>query len=921
MYTLRISVHMKAKIAFLFGSILIGLEAAVLNVGSNGVVSGVDRDQSSAISALVAKARQGDEVRFDPGVYYLEHAILVKGKTKLTIRGGVGVVLKLHYSRFGNKNENQGAFEAIDSQQLRIEGFTITTDHPTSCAGHVVATDPANHTYDVEIDPAFPISGKEHFASTDTCDQEGTPDWIIETYDYRKGDPHVPIGPQRVRVTAPKDKDLRRLEPGHRILYRHSVYDGSCFRMEGCSDVVVRDIEVERCAGMGFASKHCANFTLERFNVRPPSGSPALVSANADAVHVIAMRGRFDMTDCHFERLGDDALNVHGNAGCVTDCDPAAGAFTCRYRKNGKESELEENWAHAGDEIVVYDVDTFVEKGRAKLFEYTCGKGRVAPGAIDIKEGDLVANASDSPVVAIRGCSLRHTRARALVLQASDITVSDCDFYGTSLPGVMIAPDARRWAEVGPVRHVEIRNCRFEKCAVLCHGANLGAISVKTSHDGGAGNSPAGVHRDIRIIGNKFRNIPCRGIFVASTDGLKVHGNVFENCGSGTSDPVCAFNCANVDISGNDVVSAKGTTSLGLKLVSPAEGEVVPLLTRSQKGFYDLPRAARVDAVTNVMDRKRISGFGTNPNPVYLCWRATSGSAFRPKFVVEVCRARDGLPVAQGTTVDNHLETDNLEIATEYTWTVRMLEADRIVATAQGRFVTEDRAPRFLNVPGIMNLRDLGGRHGLEGRRVRQNLVFRSAGLNSNAKLPDKDHPDLKPEVGRNRFTAESRDYFVNTLGIRTDIDLRTDNETWGMKGSPAGEKVRWIHVSANAYGGMQSKGGKEAFAKHFRVFLDRANYPIVFHCIAGADRTGSLAFILNGLLGVDEEELWKDWETHTFIDTNPDFRHRNRMDALSRDFNAQPGATLADKIEAYVLSCGFTSEDVATFREIMLEK
>jgi protein-tyrosine phosphatase len=912
---------MKTKIAFLFGSILSGLEAAVLNVGSNGVVSGVDRDQSSAISALVAKARQGDEVLFDPGVYYLEHAILVKGKTRLTIRGGAGVVLKLHYSRFGNKSENQGAFEAYDSQKLCIEGFTVTTDHPTSCAGRVIATDPGSHTYDVEIDPAFPISGNEHFASTDTCDEEGTPDWIIETYDYRAGDPHVSIGPQRVRVTAPTGKDLKRLELGHRVLYRHSVYDGSCFRMEGCSDVVVRDIEIERCAGMGLVSKHCTNFTLERFNVRPPSGSPALVSANADAVHVIAMRGRFDMTDCHFERLGDDALNVHGLAGCVMDCDSAVGTFACRYRKNGKTSDLEKDWAHTGDEIAVYDVNTFVEKGRAKLLEYNCGKGRIAPGTIDMKEGDIVANASDSPVVAIRGCSLRHTRARAFVLQASDITVSDCDFYGTSLPGVMISPDARRWAEVGPVRHVEIRNCRFEKCAVLCHDANLGAISVKTSHDGGAGNSPAGVHRDISVIGNVFRNIPCRGIFVASTDGLKVRGNVFEKCGDGTSDPVCAFNCANVDISGNDVVSANGTTSMGLKLVSPAEGEVVPLLTRSQKGFYDLPRAARVDAVTNAVERKRIAGFGSDPNPVCLSWKANSASAFRPQFVVEVIRMRDGLPVVQRRTVEDHLEVSNLEIATEYGWTVRMLEADQIVSTAKGRFVTEDRAPRFIHVSGIVNFRDLGGRRGLGGRRVRQNLVFRSAGLNSNAKLPDKDHPDLKPEVGRNRFTAESRDYFVNTLGIRTDIDLRTDNETWGMKGSPAGEKVRWIHVSANAYGGMQSKGGKEAFAKHFRVFLDRANYPIVFHCIAGADRTGSLAFILNGLLGVDEEELWKDWETHTFIDTNPDFRHRDRMDALSRDFNALPGATLADKIEAYVLSCGFTREDVATFREIMLEK
>ena len=158
--------YMKTKIAFLFGSFLGGLEAAVLNVGSNGVVSGVDRDQSSAISALVAKARQGDEVRFDPGVYYLEHAILVKGKKRLTIRGGAGVVLKLHYSRFGNKDENRGAFEVYDSQKLYIEGFTVTTDHPTSCAGRVVATDPANRTYDVEIDRRARLTGSSRRTST-----------------------------------------------------------------------------------------------------------------------------------------------------------------------------------------------------------------------------------------------------------------------------------------------------------------------------------------------------------------------------------------------------------------------------------------------------------------------------------------------------------------------------------------------------------------------------------------------------------------------------------------------------------------------------------------------------------------------------------------------------------------------------------
>ena len=43
-------------------------------------------------------------------------------------------------------------------------------------------------------------------------------------------------------------------------------------------------------------------------------------------------------------------------------------------------------------------------------------------------------------------------------------------------------------------------------------------------------------------------------------------------------------------------------------------------------------------------------------------------------------------------------------------------------------------------------------------------------------------------------------------------------------------------------------------------MFLDPANYPIDFHCIAGQDRTGAVAFILNALLGVEEEELYLDW-------------------------------------------------------------
>ena len=206
---------------------------------------------------------------------------------------------------------------------------------------------------------------------------------------------------------------------------------------------------------------------------------------------------------------------------------------------------------------------------------------------------------------------------------------------------------------------------------------------------------------------------------------------------------------------------------------------------------------------------------------------------------------------------------------------------------------------------------------GLGGRRVRQGIVYRSAGLNANARK-SKSKDGMVP--GAVTLTDKSRAYAKGVLGIRTDLDLRSDRECFGMTGSPLGPEVKWIKISSSAYSGMAKDPGKSAFAQVFRVFLDEKNYPIDFHCIAGADRTGSLAFILNGLLGVDEEELWRDWEVTAFQKEKLDFGHRTRFSKLVKVFDAFPGANINEKIAAYVKSVGFTDADIEKFRAIMLE-
>ena len=353
-----------------------------------------------------------------------------------------------------------------------------------------------------------------------------------------------------------------------------------------------------------------------------------------------------------------------------------------------------------------------------------------------------------------------------------------------------------------------------------------------------------------------------------------------------------------------------------LEIVSPKEGATVPTLTADMKAYLAQPRAERVKQFADPTERKRIAKFGDRPQKTLLSWSCTLPAATGTVWSVKVRRAKDGAVVFTGKTHKNSLEIDNLEIACDYKWRVKGTVGDAQLR-AEGTFRTEDLAPRLIHLSRVHNVRDLGGRVGLGGRRVRQGRVYRSAGLNANAR---KSKSQGKMVPGAVTMTDASRAYAKDVLGIRTDLDLRSDKECFGMTGSPLGPEVKWIKISSSAYSGMAKDSSKEAFAKAFRVFLDEANYPIDFHCIAGADRTGSLAFILNGLLGVDEEELWRDWEVTAFQKEKIDFGHRSRFSKLVKVFDAFPGATIHEKIAAYVKSAGFTDADIEKFRSIMLE-
>ena len=235
------------------------------------------------------------------------------------------------------------------------------------------------------------------------------------------------------------------------------------------------------------------------------------------------------------------------------------------------------------------------------------------------------------------------------------------------------------------------------------------------------------------------------------------------------------------------------------------------------------------------------------------------------------------------------------------------------------------QAPRIMTISGVKNVRDIGGWKTEDGHSIAYGKLFRGA------------HIDDITEGGKETLWS---------LGIKTDLDFRTSTEANNATKSPV-SGLLYERISITLFDRIFEENAKDLMRKTMVYFSDESHYPIYYHCKAGADRTGTVTFLLNGLCGVSFADLTKDFELTSFFGTGSRWRSAIEVEAGVAHFTedgimnpaqdnyvawnklyaemmsryGQESGKLSDAIAAYLLDIGVTEMQIQNIRTILLDE
>lgn len=221
---------------------------------------------------------------------------------------------------------------------------------------------------------------------------------------------------------------------------------------------------------------------------------------------------------------------------------------------------------------------------------------------------------------------------------------------------------------------------------------------------------------------------------------------------------------------------------------------------------------------------------------------------------------------------------------------------------------------RNLDVPGCLNLRDLGGYATRGGEVLAAGRLFRGA------------EPPAAPEPATG---------LVRATGVRRVVDLRMEGEV-EEAGTPVYPGVcEWIHLplfervdprwsdtvdrspagTAARYFEMM-EAGTSTIARVVDLLGDVSSRPTLIHCLAGRDRTGIVIACLLDLVDVPDRAIAADYALSSVMDDSDGRKaHPDNILVFLQLLRERFGS-----VREMVLSAGSSDASIHRLRAALLE-
>ncbi|MBR4811037.1 MAG: tyrosine-protein phosphatase [Bacteroidaceae bacterium] len=207
------------------------------------------------------------------------------------------------------------------------------------------------------------------------------------------------------------------------------------------------------------------------------------------------------------------------------------------------------------------------------------------------------------------------------------------------------------------------------------------------------------------------------------------------------------------------------------------------------------------------------------------------------------------MDIAQG--VDS-IDVYNLIPGRTYNWKLEYDNAGVMTVFQSGKFKTTGTL-RMLKIDNVFNVRDMGGWIGMGGQPLKYGKIVRGSRLNVN-------------KSSSKMITADGDKELVR-IGLRSELDMRDATHSVNAKYAFFGTNYPILNVNSayNSRIATFANGPQSIQGINQLIAWLKEGKPVYLHCSVGADRTGTVAYLVGAVCGMSEDALCKEFELTSF--------------------------------------------------------